>query len=378
MSNRRIELLLFPILALPLTFWIVAENSVLEAGSGSGQQVLFNSDWLESTWRDGRPPGQWPTGPAAGFGNGSLEPFDVLGFVLKSSPPDPVVYPSEGYYYFKFFSGERLISGNLRFSEADRGLVSLGFFDELDRGFLRTAFLKDGVNAEVRASPESVLVRFRGTEREFRIDNSWKLPVDAGSGDLEDGETLVSGILDESGYRFALIYNQAERQFAYLASNVGQPEPVQAFSVGRELRFEVGLHSRYIFLCCEGPRGRPRRILAGVFMPHVIANNFFDGPFDQVPPDLMIRSKLEEAYPYVKLRGGIDEHGNFLALAASRVAISPYTQYSSIAGFRQRVGELIDEQISSGRFRPWFGLLHEAKSVFHESIRQGDQTGADQ
>lgn len=75
--------------------------------------------------------------------------------------------------------------------------------------------------------------------------------------------------------------------------------------------------------------GTARWILVGVSKSEISSNSWYDGPFDQVPPYLPIRKVLEEAYPYVKDAGGIDEHGNFLQMVGQRVAISPYQDYES-------------------------------------------------
>lgn len=73
-----------------------------------------------------------------------------------------------------------------------------------------------------------------------------------------------------------------------------------------------------------------RWILVGILAENVMRNSFFDGPFDQVPPNLEIKSYLEASYPYCKDRGGIDLNGNFVALTGQRVAISPYLQYNTL------------------------------------------------
>lgn len=72
-----------------------------------------------------------------------------------------------------------------------------------------------------------------------------------------------------------------------------------------------------------------RYILVGVHQREIRENGWYDGPFDQVPPNLPIRAMLEQAYPYVKDAGGLDENGNFLNVKGQRVAISPYQEYTS-------------------------------------------------
>jgi hypothetical protein len=70
-----------------------------------------------------------------------------------------------------------------------------------------------------------------------------------------------------------------------------------------------------------------RKILIGVFEGSARVNNYFDGPFDQLPDNFIegevLQKALSEAYPDVA--GKIDRFGHYAD--GSRVAISPYTYY---------------------------------------------------
>ncbi len=251
------------------------------------------------------------------------DPASVAAFVLRHAPDEPVVYPTEHYFYYEFYAGPRLISGNLRFTDAPNGLLNIGYFDRFDRAFLRAATLGSPDGLELTWDPArwSADVRFRGVRRVFRLPRPEWRPAP-----LLPDEDAVADVLDESGFAFRLIFHRTTAQFYYaLAADAPLPEPL--VRVMDNPPVDLGMRSRFVFLT---EPALARRILVGVHAPSVRANNLYDGPFDQVPPDLPIQEKLEASYPYVKLRGGIDEHGNFRELEGQRVAISPYTDYDNV------------------------------------------------
>lgn len=110
-----------------------------------------------------------------------------------------------------------------------------------------------------------------------------------------------------------------------------------------------------------------RQILVGVNSNQVRGNNYFDGPFDQIPPRLQIKELLERVCPYVKYRGGIDAHGNFLKLAHTRVAISPYVKYSSTSEFLQYANRVLDPTLADDDLR-FLELVKESKMEFHKRL----------
>lgn len=334
-------------------------------------RMLLNEEWLEEAWSSGMPGSQSPY--VVNFATECErveDPFTVLAVVLKHLPGRVVVYPSEQYFYFKFLCGERLVSGNLRFCDSSDGVVHFGYFDEFEKSFIRTATLENGRNAVVSVSTDDVVsIEFAGVKREFEINGAL-------DGDLPElvrsGDDFVGGVRDESGYQFALGFNRHFRQFYFVCSPNPGLEPMSDVDVGDlhgDCRICVGLVSRFLFLVDPDAQGM---VLVGVLSRNVFENNYFDGPFDQVPPKLAIRDKIESAYPYVRMRGGIDEHGNFSELYGSRVAISPYLQYSGLDDFRAQMARRIDEQIAVGQFRPFLGLTFEEKSRFHELLEKGE------
>ncbi len=94
-------------------------------------------------------------------------------------------------------------------------------------------------------------------------------------------------------------------------------------------------------------------------------NNYFGGAFDQVPPRLPLKPLLERAYPYVRLRGGIDEHGNFNRLESQRVAISPCVQYWSTSGLITELTRRIEAAPDGDRLSTIAALTYEPKRDFN-------------
>ncbi|QOI99679.1 MAG: hypothetical protein HRU70_03985 [Phycisphaeraceae bacterium] len=288
-------------------------------------RTSFNEHWLAGRLgrpapADPAPPGVEPTEPTFD------DPRSVLRWVLSRSPQPAVVYPTEGYYYYTLALGPRTISGNIRLADAAHGRFSVGYFDPLHPADSRSAHYRDGepgITLRHDPSTRRVVLRADGIERTYLLDAS---ALDPPPMTLLEGERLITGLRDESGYALVLLYHAPSRGMYYtLNPSLATPEPLDGFTVGPH-RLRVGRESRFIFFH-HPPTGRD--VLVAVHRDHIRRNTWFDGPFDQFPPHLRLRETLEEAYPYVIDAGGIDDNGNFLALAGQRLAISPHLEYDS-------------------------------------------------
>ncbi len=292
-------------------------------------------------------------------------PRSILRAVLAAAPNPATVYPSERYYYYVFPLGPRQVSGNIRFAEAGRGRISVGYFDARFTGDSRTAEFVDGQDGvRVRFDPAtfSVDLAVDGIERRFRLDRSALRPP---SFPLLEGERHVSGVLDESGYALHLLYWKPGRCFYYVL-NEDFPRP-EAWSRGLSTRVEVWWGDRSGFCFLRHP-STGRYILVGVHQHEVRMNTWFDGPFDQVPPDLPLRPMLEHVYPYILDAGGVDEHGNFLRTPGSRVAISPYQEYVSGPAFEAWLEQVVTDAPTP---EAWVRATHEWKSDWRPSQERG-------
>lgn len=222
--------------------------------------------------------------------------------------------------------GARLVSGNLRLLDADAGVIRYGYFDAHDPAAFHQGAIGPGQGLRLRRDGvDSWSATFGGRTVRFVLPSRALERSDAVA--LRENERFVTGVLDESGVAFQLIYNTARHCF-YYCINPSMPPADRFVSVGGDPRFLVGQETRFVVYRDLIAR---RDTLVGVLVDNVRRNNCFDGPFDQVPPRLPLREMLEQAYPYVTYRGGIDEHGNFNRIEGERVAISCYQAYERLA-----------------------------------------------
>ena len=295
------------------------------------------------------------------------DPATVVRHVLRACPPVAVVRPTEGYYYFRFRCGHAIISGNLRFTDAALGVLHTGYFDEndADARVWAASFGPGDPRVEVSSpTPRTYDIAMGSDVRvRFRVPSpSRTLPPD-----LAPGERFISRVLDESGFALILLWSDAHDAFFFsLDEDAPLPDvlaPIERLPapLGARGSVEIGLRSGFVFW---RPTGATRRVLVGVRADSVRRNNYFDGPFDQVPPDLPLKPLLERAYPYVSLRGGIDQHGNFNLLESQRVAISPYVQYPSTSGLIAELTRRIEATPNDDRLSTIAALTYEPKREF--------------
>ncbi|HBS29153.1 MAG TPA: hypothetical protein DEB06_06805 [Phycisphaerales bacterium] len=243
--------------------------------------------------------------------------------MLRHAPERNLVYPTELYFYFRFRAGHRWISGNLRFTDAPASILHIGYFDENDRSFVRASSFDatDGVELS-RSGPGRYAVSWGGIAREFVLVSPARSEPDL----LVTGEEFVADIVDDSGHSFVLVWAAEPSTFRYVLNpHALSPETLDPIPGSTPPLF-VGRESRFVFLFDESGRA----ILLGVHASNIRANNYYDGPFDQVPPGFPLKDKLQAAYPALAHRSEIDPHGNYLGSPGQRVAISPYVPYDSI------------------------------------------------
>lgn len=287
--------------------------------------------------------------------------FSVFAYVFNEIPYYAVVYPTETYYYFRI--PEKGVSGNLRFVDIDKGVVYLGYFIQdrphSEEGGSGAFTLEDGAIIK-KMAPDLYSVSFKGKTVFFKLPSAvWNLPPAKLA--LLPEEEFIARIQDESGIRFFFIYNSQTKAFYYIL-NEEQPVPEELNKIFDSVY--AGARTGYAYY---EDTNHERKILFGVKTANIWENNYFDGPFDQVPPRLNIRDKLYAAYPYTQYLHGLDEHGNFIDFEGSRVAISAYTDYSQEAELRERITGC--DQNSSGNVSSfWSCLAYEPKKDFHKTI----------
>ena len=272
------------------------------------------------------------------------KPMSVFEYVMRSLPKQVTVYPTEGYYYFSFTHMGQQFAGNVRFDIVDRDDGKLHFayfrkYTEWRRGAAPTYRLlsaKDGVSVK-KVGKLSYAVAHKGKSVRFdMIDLSHvKPPKEAMGAD----DVYIGPVFDESGIQFYLLFNQKIKVFHYVLN--------EAVVVGESLfRSEVAdnvlIGRRTGFAYYQDPHLN-RKILVGVYMGNSRVNNYYDGPFDQLPDNFVKGNVLHDAIIAVDptQKGRIDRLGNSDG-GASRFFIGSYLYYEAeeqLAGFAQCMSE---------------------------------------
>lgn len=262
------------------------------------------------------------------------DPKLMLELVLDSLPPRVKVYPTENYFYFKFLYEGVPFAGNIRLDvlERDKGKVNFAYFEDLaewkaeDR--VRHALLgaSHGVSVE-RLAPLLYRIAIGAKSVVFELnDLSGVTPPD---GLLVDGERYIGPVHDESGMRFFLVYNGRLKIFHYLhdamAPRADKFDPLPSTDrivIGKRTGFAYYRDQRH------GTDKPERMILIGVFEGNARVNNFFDGPFDQLPDNFIEGEQLRSAILDVEpsLKGRIDRYG-ISPGGTDRYMIAPYRFY---------------------------------------------------
>ena len=283
------------------------------------------------------------------------DPTSVFRFVFENAPPYAIVYPTETYFYYTFRLRDRVISGNIRLLDAADGALHVGYFDTNSRSTMNYTRLDadDGVRIETIA-PSRHRVTFEGRTVEFVLPTRYlERPA---SLELLEPEEFVSGVLDESGVAFSLLYNTVLEGFFYVVNPDIPLSETRIPVEGGDGRFYLGERTRFVYY--DDPV-HDRSVLVGVDASNVEANNYYDGPFDQVPPRLPIGDRLRAAYPYTNSRGGIDDHGNFIELDGQRVAISAYQTYHDLHALVAALRGIEDDSLVAAT--KWDRMTYEQK-----------------
>lgn len=254
----------------------------------------------------------------------------VFKFVLGSLPDRVTVYPTENYYYFKFNYAGVNYSGNIRLENErrDKGQVHFAFapefaeWKEQDPAVFKVLTRKDGVSIE-KLGALSYRVSHGAKSVVFDlVDLSHVVPPkDAMSAD----ERFIGPIFDESGVRFLLVYNQKLKAFHYLLDETIDPN--ESFTpLPSTDRIQVGKRTGFAFY---RDHKLNRKILIGVFEGNSRVNNYYDGPFDQLPDNFLQGNSLRDAILDVAphLKGRIDRYGSSFD-GETRYMIAPYVHYN--------------------------------------------------
>ncbi|HEY2293780.1 MAG TPA: hypothetical protein VGM86_24005 [Thermoanaerobaculia bacterium] len=257
------------------------------------------------------------------------DPKAVFALVFSQLPDTARVYPTENYYYFSFAAAGQTIAGNLRLDvhDRDQGALHLGYFryDESGRIQDRTGHDKvlnreDGVTVEKHGAFEYA-VTYGGRTVRFLLNDLGMAPPRPST--VGEDEVFVGPVFDESGLAFFLMFSRRERHFFYVLDERRRvPEYFDAVN-------DMVLVGRRTGFAFYADRERGRKILIAVHRHNTDRNNYYDGPFDQLPDNYVdqtgIQRYIEEAYPEAK--GLVDRYGIYLHQNGGRLVIMPYARY---------------------------------------------------
>ena len=257
--------------------------------------------------------------------------MSVFAFVFGNLRDEVTVYPTENYFYFTFFHDGIEFSGNMRLDALDRdqGVLHFAYFTAYNRWNeelvtqYRQLTAKDGVKVE---KVDDLIYRVTHGAKSVTFKLNDLRDVHPPAGAMSDDETYVGPVYDEAGIPLYLLYNKPLKIFHYVLNETGPVAEVYTPSRISD-RILIGHRTGFAFYA---DRFRNRKILIGVHQGNSLVNNYFDGPFDQLPDNFIegdtFKDILEDAFPEIK--GKIDRFGNSEG-AQSRVLITPYLHYTS-------------------------------------------------
>ncbi len=292
-----------------------------------------NQQWVEGFWST-------PEGV-------DINQIDTVFWWIFSKLPDEVtVYPSENYYYYMFYSDGRQFWGNIRLATGyrDEGELSFAYF-EFDEfaGIGREKFTQakiykpeDGVVIE-KVDRFTYTVHYNGKAVTFNLYQLSQEPPKMFS--LKENEEFVERTLDESGYKFFLLFNNETDYFFWVLNEEdGVPDILE--QAGEYDDIVYGRRSGFAFWI--DPLGR--KVLASIRQHSVTRNDYYDGPFDQLADnyaeEMNIQEYMIKANPAID--GRINEYGYYVKDQNGqsidkplRVALSVYQTYYTESQFTQ-------------------------------------------
>ncbi len=257
------------------------------------------------------------------------DPLAVFAFVLNSLPDRVKVYPTENFYYFRFTHNGSSYAGNLALDpvERDQGKLRFIYFKEQTewREAEGESFTRLDASQGVKVERLERLV-YRVTYRDksvvFALNDLSK--VQAPASVIGPDDKFLGAVFDESAVRFFLLFNTRLKLFHFVLDETVKPTE-QYFTPPRADRILIGRRTGFAFY---RDHRLDRKILIGVFKSNSRLNNYFDGPFDQLPENFIEGDALRDAIiaSDPEMKGRIDRLGNFHD-GSGRYVIHPYRLY---------------------------------------------------
>jgi hypothetical protein len=258
--------------------------------------------------------------------------MSVFGYVMSQLPERVKVYPTENYYYFGFLHDGIRYAGNIRLdaSNRDDGKVIFAYFEDTAQWYddvpVQHAVLDaaQGVTVE-KVEPLVYRMSYQGKSVVFALNDLRNVRPPAGA--LAPDETFIGPIFDESAIPFYLVFNTRLKIFHYVLNETDKVADSFFSPKGRD-RILVGKRTGFAFY---KDHRLNRKILIGAFEGNMRANNYFDGPFDQLPDNFIEGEALRDAILSVRpqLKGQIDRFGG-APDGSIRFMIGPYMPYQAL------------------------------------------------
>jgi len=258
------------------------------------------------------------------------DPLSVLAFVLENLPDRVKVYPTENYYYFRFTLNGTPYAGSIRLppGERDEGKIEFGYYkdltewsDALAGGVHLIVSPAQGLEIE-RLDRFAYRLTYRNKSVVFMLNDLSDVRPPAAA--LGADENFLGPIFDESGVRFFLIFNAKLKLFHYVLDETVRVAD-DLVAVAGAHRILIGRRTGFAFY---RDHLADRKILIGAYEGNSRINNYFDGPFDQLPENFIqgeeLRGAIVASDPSV--RGQLDRLGNYLH-EEGRYLIHPYMLY---------------------------------------------------
>lgn len=253
----------------------------------------------------------------------------MFSIILGNLPDRVKVYPSENYYYFSFYENGVRYAGNIRLdaSNRDKGKVNFAYFQDLREWIgnekIQYILLDQSHGVKVKKIAELTYSVTDGSKTVIFELNDLR-NVKPPKGMLQKDETLIGPMVDESGIRFFLVFNKVEKIFHYVLDETAK---VPDLLVPSRITDKIVIGKRTGFAFYKDRR-TDRKILIGVFEGNARVNNYFDGPFDQLPDNFIkgdaLRNAIIAAAP--EMAGKIDRFGGTIG-GIDRYMIAPYLHY---------------------------------------------------
>jgi hypothetical protein len=258
------------------------------------------------------------------------DPMAVFAYVLDSLPERVKVYPTENYYYFWFIHHGTRYAGNIRLDAItrDQGKVEFSYYPDLtewkDEMKGDTYVVLDASRGVAVELIERLVYRlsYKGKSVVFALNDLSQVKPPPST--LGPDDKYLGPIFDESAIRFFLVYNSKLKIFHYILDETVKVAD-ELIASERADRISIGRRTGFAFY---RDHKLDRKILIGAYESNSRLNNYFDGPFDQLPENFIqgeeLRQAMIEADPSAK--GEIDRLGHY-ANDQGRYLIHPYMLY---------------------------------------------------